>query len=73
MRLMPENDKSIEGGSAPVKRVPLPSPPGRYSLRYLTDKGEYLGEIEFFAVNQVAAKIMIRDLNAMLTGIVLAG
>jgi hypothetical protein len=52
----------------PVRRALVPAPPGWIRARYMLANGEYLGEIELFAVNVDAAKGMLDDLLQHIKG-----
>jgi hypothetical protein len=54
-----------------VTRAVVPAPPGVHKFRYFTQGGLYIGELEFYAINEKAAKVIAMDLMDAVSGIVL--
>jgi hypothetical protein len=57
--------------TANVRRVKVPAPAGRNAYRWVTVDGHYLGEVEIFATDPEAAKVIIKDIYQLITGLVL--
>jgi hypothetical protein len=49
--------------------VMLPAPAGWLKVRYVTSRGKYLGEMEFFAIDKEAAAIILSDVRDKLGSI----